>query len=246
MRFLMLVRATPDASPADAGGLLAADRFAAPSEGIRVRCAGGSVAVSGVPVDPAKPPISGYWLVEAESKEAAVEWAKRVPLREGEVEVRPLFELEDFPVDPSEQAGGWRDKEEALRAAPAPARRLGSRRYMGLLKADANTEAGVLPDEKLLTAMGAFFEEGVRTGLILGGEGLQPSSKGARVRYAGSKRTVVDGPFAETKELIAGYAIVQAASRDEAVDWTKRFVLVDAPGRLNQECECDLREIVER
>lgn len=245
MRFLMLVRGNPDASPPNGGGLLTADRLAPASDGIRVRCAGGAVEWIDARTDSSLPPITACWLVEAASKDAAVEWAKRVTMREGEVEIRPLFELDDFPVDPAEEAGGWRDKEEAFRAAPAPARRPGTRRYFGLLKADANTEAGVMPDEKLLAAMGAFFDEGVQAGLILGGEGLHPSSKGTRVRYAGSKRTVIDGPFAETKELVAGYAVLQAASRDEVIAWTKRFVAVDAPGRLHQECECEVREILE-
>ena len=116
---------------------------------------------------------------------------------------------------------------------------------MGILKADKDTEAGLLPDEKFLSAMGAFFEEGVKAGVILSGEGLQPSSKGARVRYSGSKRTVIDGPFAETKELIAGYAILQFTSKAEAIEWTKRFVQVDAPGRLGAESECEIRPFFE-
>ena len=93
--------------------------------------------------------------------------------------------------------------------------------------------------------MGAFFEEGVKAGVILSGEGLQPSSKGARVRYSGNKRTVIDGPFAETKELIAGYAILQFTSKAEAIEWTKRFVQVDAPGRLGAESECEIRPFFE-
>jgi hypothetical protein len=114
-----------------------------------------------------------------------------------------------------------------------------------LLKADKDTEAGVLPNEKFLTAMGAFFEEGVKAGVILSGEGLQPSSKGARVRYSGVRRTVIDGPFTETKELIAGYAILQFSSKAEAIQGTRRFVQVDAPGRLGAESECELRRIFE-
>ena len=116
---------------------------------------------------------------------------------------------------------------------------------MGILKADKATEAGVMPKEKFLTAMGAFIEEGVKAGILLSGEGLQPSSKGARIRYSGSKRTVIDGPFAETKELIAGYAILQFASKAEAIEWTKRFVEVDAPGRLGGESECEIRPFLE-
>ena len=82
--------------------------------------------------------------------------------------------------------------------------------------------------------------------MILSGEGLQPSSKGARVRYSGSKRTVIDGPFAETKELIAGYAILQFTSKAEVIEWTKRFVQVDAPGRLGAESECEIRPFFEQ
>ena len=93
--------------------------------------------------------------------------------------------------------------------------------------------------------MGAFFEEGTKSGVILSGEGLQPSSQGFRVRYSGAKRTVIDGPFVETKELIAGYAIIQVESRQAAIEWTKRFVQVDAPGRYGAQSECEIRRIFE-
>jgi hypothetical protein len=93
--------------------------------------------------------------------------------------------------------------------------------------------------------MGQFIEEGAKAGIFIAGEGLQPSSKGARVRFNGSQRTVIDGPFAETKELVAGYAILQFATREEAIEWTKRFVQVDAPGRYRGECECELRPMFE-
>jgi hypothetical protein len=227
-----------------AGALLAADGLQASSKGARVRYSKGKFKVIDGPFAETKELIAGFWLIQAKSSGQAIEWAKRVPFHEGEVEVRPLFELPDFPVDPAEKPDGWREKEEQLRAAP-PARKPGTIRYMGILKADKDTEAGVLPDEKFLSAMGAFFEEGVKTGVILSGEGLQPSSKGARVRYSGSKRTVIDGPFAETKELIAGYAILQFTSKAEAIEWTKRFVQVDAPGRLGTESECEIRPFFE-
>jgi hypothetical protein len=116
---------------------------------------------------------------------------------------------------------------------------------MGLLKADCNTESGVMPNEQALAAMGAFIEEASKSGVLLGAEGLQPSSKSKRVRFTGKERLVTDGPFTETKELVGGYAILQFATPDEALDWTKRFVQVDAPGRLNSECECELRPIVD-
>ena len=94
--------------------------------------------------------------------------------------------------------------------------------FMIMVKASKDSEAGVMPDEKLLAAMGKFNEELVKAGVMLAGEGLHPSSKGARVRFSGAKRTVVDGPFAETKELVAGFWIWQVKSKEEAIEWVKR------------------------
>src|SRR5207247_9030998 len=94
-------------------------------------------------------------------------------------------------------------------------------RCMILIKANKDTEAGVLPDERLLTEMGKYNEELVRAGIMLAGEGLQPSSKGKRVRFSGGKRAVIDGPFTETKELIAGFWLWQVRSMEEAVEWVK-------------------------
>ena len=96
-------------------------------------------------------------------------------------------------------------------------------RVMVLIKADKNSEAGVMPSEKLLTEMGQFNEELAKAGIMLAGEGLHPSSKGKRVRFSGSNRTVIDGPIAETKELIAGFWIWQVKSMDEAIEWVKRI-----------------------
>jgi hypothetical protein len=113
-------------------------------------------------------------------------------------------------------------------------------RFMILIKADKNSEAGVMPDEKLLTEMGNFNEELVKAGVMLAGEGLQPSSKGARVRFSGEKRTVLDGPFAEAKELIAGFWIWQVKSLDEAIEWVKR-----CPNPMGTESEIEIRQIFE-
>jgi hypothetical protein len=95
-------------------------------------------------------------------------------------------------------------------------------RFMMIVKADKNSEAGVLPDQKLLIAMGKYNEELAKAGALLAGEGVHPSSKGARVRFSGEKRTVIDGPFTESKELVAGFWLIQARSREEAVEWAKR------------------------
>ena len=114
-------------------------------------------------------------------------------------------------------------------------------RFMILVKADKDSEAGVLPDEKLLTEMGKFNEELVKAGVMLAGEGLQPSSKGARVKFSGSKRTVIDGPFAETKELIAGFWLWQVKSKEEAIAWGKRCPN-PFPGT---ESEIEIRQVFE-
>jgi hypothetical protein len=226
------------------GALIAAERLQPSSKGARVRYANGKFTVIDGPFAETKELIAGFALVEAKSRQEAIALARRMPFQEGEVEVRPLLELTDVPVGPTETADDWRQKEEQLHAAP-PARRPGTIRYMGLVKADAGTEAGILPDEKFLSAMAGFMQQGVKAGVFLSGEGLQPTSKGARVRFSGKERMVIDGPFAETKELIAGYAILQFTSNAGAIEWTKRFVQVDAPGRLGAESECEIRPIFE-
>jgi hypothetical protein len=114
-------------------------------------------------------------------------------------------------------------------------------RFMIIVKATKDSEAGVLPDEKLLGEMGKFNEELVKAGVLLSGEGLQASSKGARVRFSGTKRTVIDGPFAETKELIAGFWLWQVKSKEEAIEWVKR-----SPNPFpNQESEIEIRQVFE-
>ena len=114
-------------------------------------------------------------------------------------------------------------------------------RFMVMVKATKDSEAGVLPDEKLLADMGKYNEELVKAGVMLAGEGLQASSKGARVRFSGSKRTVIDGPFPETKELIAGYWLFQVKSLEEAIEWVKR-----CPNPMpNQESEIEIRQVFE-
>jgi hypothetical protein len=109
-----------------------------------------------------------------------------------------------------------------------------------MIRADKNTEAGVMPDEKLLADMGKFNEELVKAGIMLAGEGLHPSSKGARVKFSGTKRTAIDGPFAETKELIAGYWLWRVKSKEEAIEWVKR-----CPNPLPGESEIEIRQVFE-
>lgn len=113
-------------------------------------------------------------------------------------------------------------------------------RFMIMIKATAETEAGEMPSEQLLTEMGDFNEQLVKAGIMLGGEGLHPTRKGARVRFSGDKRSVVDGPFAESKELIAGYWLWQCKSIDEAIEWVKR-----CPNPTGAESEIEIRQVFE-
>ncbi|HYJ88312.1 MAG TPA: YciI family protein [Pyrinomonadaceae bacterium] len=113
-------------------------------------------------------------------------------------------------------------------------------RFMVMVKANKDSEAGVMPSEELLTEMGKFNEELVKAGVMLAGEGLHPSSKGARVKFSGDKRTVIDGPFAETKELVAGYWVWQVKSKEEAIEWANR-----CPNPTGEEGELEIRQVFE-
>jgi hypothetical protein len=113
-------------------------------------------------------------------------------------------------------------------------------RFMVILKANKDTEAGVMPSEQLLAEMGNYNEELVKAGVLLAGEGLHPSSKGARVKFSGAKRTVMDGPFTESKELIAGFWLIQVKSKEEAIEWVKR-----CPNPHEGEAEIEIRQVFE-
>jgi hypothetical protein len=113
-------------------------------------------------------------------------------------------------------------------------------RFMVLVKASKDSEAGVMPSEEMLAAMAKFNEEMVKAGVMLDGNGLQPSSKGARVRFSGDKRTVIDGPFAETKELVAGYWVLQCKSLQEAIEWIRR-----CPNPHCEDSEIEIRQMFE-
>jgi hypothetical protein len=113
-------------------------------------------------------------------------------------------------------------------------------RFMIVVKADKNSEAGIMPSKELLAEMGKYNEELARAGVLLAGEGLHPTSKGARVKFSGAQRTVIDGPFAETKELIAGFWLWQVKSKEEAIEWVKR-----CPMPHNTETEIEIRQVFE-
>lgn len=113
-------------------------------------------------------------------------------------------------------------------------------RFMVIIKADERSEAGEMPSERLLTEMGKYNEQLVKAGVLLAGEGLHPSSRGARVKLSGSKRTVVDGPFGETKELVAGFWLIQVSSKEEAIEWAKRI-----PNPDGADAEVEVRQVFE-
>jgi hypothetical protein len=115
-------------------------------------------------------------------------------------------------------------------------------RFMVMVRATEASESGQLPSEEMLGAMGRYNEELVKAGVLLAAEGLQPSSKGARVRFSGAKRTVIDGPFTETKELVAGFWLMQAASKDEVIEWVKRC---PNPFEGDVESEIEIRQVFE-
>jgi len=115
-------------------------------------------------------------------------------------------------------------------------------RFMIIVKATADSEAGVMPEESLLAAMATYHEELMRAGVLLDGSGLQPSAKGWRIRYRGKARSVIDGPFAESKELIAGYTLIQVSSREEALEWTRRY---PNPAGDGVDAEIEVRQLFE-
>lgn len=246
-----------------AGVMLAGEGFHASAKGTRVRRSAKKTTVIEGPFGDPRKLVAGFWVIQADNLSEAVKWGKRVPGKDGEVELRPLFELSDFPADPAEKPDGWREQEERFRAgaanpsAPAtapdtaagaptgaPARKPGTRRYITMLKGDERTESDAMPTEKLLAEMSALMTELATSGALLSGEGLKPSSKGARVKLS-APRTVIDGPFAEAKELIAGYCIIQVASKDQAVDFAKRWIQIHADGVGAAESVIEIRQLFE-
>lgn len=115
-------------------------------------------------------------------------------------------------------------------------------RFMIIVKATAESEAGIMPPESLFAEMAAYHEQLARAGVLLDASGLQPTSRGWRIRYAGGKRSIVDGPFTESKELIAGYTLIQVRSREEALEWSRRF---PAPHGVGAEAEIEVRQLYE-
>jgi len=153
--------------------------------------------------------VGTFTIIDVESKQDAIEWVKRLPRRNGDEEI----EIRE---------GGCPGGVPAVSLSTAP--RSGSeKRFVVMLKADPNTETGRIAEESRLRAMVKQNEASVKAGVMLAGEGLQPSSRGARVKFAGGKATIIDGPFAEAKELVAGFWLIQAKSKEDALDWVRSY-----------------------
>ena len=219
------------------------------SRGARIRIERGKTTVTDGPFAEAKEVVAGYFLMQTSSKAEAIAWAKRLPggdaQGEGHIELRQLYETEDFEVDPAEQPGGWRDRETAMREAPPAAGPEKGRRYISFLKADRNTESEMKPSEKLLSEMGGLVQEMAEKGVLISGDGLRASSHGARLTFKNGKVTVTDGPFVETKELIAGFSMYRAKTKAEAIEWARRCLQIHIDGTGIEAGEIEVREVFE-
>jgi hypothetical protein len=205
------------------------------SKGARVIFSGGKSTVIDGPFTESKGLVAGFAMIDAKSKEEAVECAKRWSALgdDGEVELREAG-CPGGVAGVSKPPGGSGPSSGSKSADLA--------QFAILLKATEHTEAGFVADEKVLTAMTRRNEEAARAGVLLAGEGLKPSSRGARVKVSKGKAVVMDGPFAEAKELVAGFWLIQVKSRDEAIEWVKRYPYPLGP---DGEGEVEIREVFE-
>ena len=214
-----------------AGAMQAGEGLHPSGKGLRVKFSGGKPRIIDGPFTEAKELVAGFTMIDVESKQAAIDWVKRWPAQDGggnvEIEIREVGCAAGMEGH-SPTAGSAAVAQDG----PAPGR------YMVMLKATPETEAGYLPDQKHLDKMTLRNLESARTGMLLAGDGLQPSHRGTRVKFSGGKPKVIDGPFAEAKELIAGFWILQAHSKEEIVEWVKNY-----PFPLKDEAEIEIRKV---
>jgi hypothetical protein len=200
---------------AKAGIFKEGDGLKPSSVGTRVRRAGKQVTVIDGPFAETKELVAGYSVIEVASKQEAIEIVRRWPVEDGDVELelRLLYGPEDFPADLA-----------AGEPPPPPARNPATTRYALLIKSSARTEAGAAPDPVVMKRMDDLIGEAAARGAMLGGQGLKPSALGAKLTRVGKKVTVIDGPFTESKEMIAGFTLLQVATKQEAIDFAKRWL----------------------
>ena len=208
---------------AEARVLVGAEGLRASSQGVRLQFSGSKRTITKGPFSPSNELPAGFAILRVQSIEEAIEWASRFAkvMGDAEIDIRPVTEPWDIGISPK----------------PAG---LTTRRFMALHKADAASEGGVAPTPKQIAEMGRLIEEMTRAGVLITTEGLQPSSKGVRFKLAGGKHTVIDGPFTESKELIAGYVILEARSLQDAMEWAPRY------GAAVGCSELDLRPLAEK
>lgn len=207
---------------AQAGVLLAGEGLRASSRGVRLKFSDGNRTMIPGPFAPSNELIAGFAIVRVHSMDEAVAWATRFAEAVGDVEIdiRPVTEPWDIGIGAKPEG-------------------LTTTRYMLAHKADRNSEAGVPPSQQTMAAMGKLIEDMTRDGVLLLAEGLQPSSKGLRLKFSNGKRSVTDGPFTESKELIAGFVILQVQSMAEAIEWAAPFAA------LVGDVEMDFRPLQE-
>ena len=248
MRFMMLRKADSDtesgAPPSEqllnaigkyhdelttAGVMRAREALEPSTHAARVAFAGRTPAVLAEAPAGTKGTVAGFTIIDVPSKEEAVAWAKRWPAIDGGGEV-------EIEVREGNCPGGVPSVPKPRTVVPDATR---PKRYAILLKMNQKGEAGILPEQHRLAAMEKHNEASIRSGVMLAGEGLQPSSRGARVKFSGGKPTVIDGPFAEAKEMVAGFWLIQVSSRDEAIEWVKAYPYP------YEDAEVEIREVLE-
>lgn len=220
----------------NAGVMLGGEGLHASSKGAKIRIAKGKTTVLDGPFAEAKEVVAGYYLLQVKDLQQAIEWAKQMPgaeyTPEGEIELRPLYDPEDFALEPRE----------ALDAkVPGPK----GPRWISLLKADKNTEAEMEPNPKLLEEMGALMGEMTQQGVLISGDGLRASKHGAKVLFQNKRLRVLDGPFTESKEMIAGVSIFRAKTKAAAVEWARRCLQIHMEGTGIDTGEIEVRQVFE-
>ena len=229
MRFMIIRKADRNT---EAGvfhdAALPATRLEPSATGSRVKFTGGKATVVDGPFADGSDLIAGFTFIEAGSRQEAIEWVKASPELRGAGDVEIEIREGGCP-------GGLPG---VVQAKPSGSAR--PKQFVILLKSDSSAETGFIPDAKVLDAMGKWNDDAVAAGVMLAGEGLQPSARGARVKFSKGKPSVVDGPFTEAKELVAGFWLIQVSSKDDAIEWVKNY-----PYPIAGEGEVEIRQVLQ-
>ncbi|MDB5991363.1 MAG: hypothetical protein JWQ10_2766 [Herbaspirillum sp.] len=215
---------------AAAGILRGAEGLQPSAKGVRLSVSDGKVSVIDGPFAETKELIAGFSMIDVPSKQDAIDWVKRWPPLDGDVVLEIREAASACPGTDAAVAAALAPKD------PAPA----GMRFMVMIKSNRNSEAGVMPDQKIMDAMQQFNQVSMRTGELLAGEGLGPSAKGTRVAFSGGKMSITDGPFTEIKELIAGFWLIRVKSKQDAIEWVKR-----CPCPFGANAELEIRQVYE-